>query len=341
MSGISPRLRGWTRSVSTAFEPTAYGTAAHDSGAHDPGATDTGRRSLRVGLVQGAIGNRELWRLSLQSKHFSRYLELSRSPELAGADLIVWPENAVPYLLDRSPASVERLQDLARETGAAILLGAPRSGPIQTGPAAIYNSAYFFPAGGGEYQTYSKRRLLPYIERMPVWFRFLSRKRSATEYSPGDTVHAFDVRGWKVAPMICFESIYPKVGLMAAREGADLFVNLVNDIWFDHAGGSEQHFRLAALRSPEQGIPMVRAANGGISALVDGAGRILETLPRRVEAVRLVTVPEGSGATPYRSLGDAFGVLSLAIGVLLSAVGFRRRDGENASQQYSPNDSPE
>ncbi len=137
----------------------------------------------------------------------------------------------------------------------------------------------------------------------------------------------FIVRDWVIAPLVGFESIYPRFARDAARGGADLLVNVSNDSWFDRGAAGDQHFGMSLFRSPETGLPMIRVANTGITASIDPTGRIETIAPRGREEVRLVTVVAGAGApTLYVTHGEGFGWLQVA--TALATLGwllFRRR----------------
>ncbi|MFN2374989.1 MAG: nitrilase-related carbon-nitrogen hydrolase, partial [Candidatus Binatia bacterium] len=229
------------------------------------------------------------------------------------------------------------LRRLARERGAALLLGASRSLPGKDGRTMVFSSAFLFPADGAEPLVYDKRILLPYIERIPAWVTpFLaspwqgsftpgvspSQVRSSSPLPTGSdgfdysTPPVFEVKGWRIAPLLCLEAIYPSVAASRAAAGADLLVNLSNDSWFDRGAGPEQHFALAALASAETRRPMVRVATTGVSALVTEDGLLSWRLPVRTSAVALLDV-----VPPRRdSLFVRGGRIGFALFVLLLAA---------------------
>jgi apolipoprotein N-acyltransferase len=274
---------------------------------------------LRVALVQPNVGRDELWDPRKKTDHLDQLLAMSRAPELAGADLIVWPENAVPFLLDADAAARERIGALARERNAFVLTGAPRSAQDRSGHARLYNSVYLFSPDGGEAVTYDKVKLLPYIERTPAWaVPFLSPNR-ALETSPGAGPRLFDIRGWRIAPLICFESTYPELARAAVAAGADALLNVSNDSWFEAGAAPQQHFAMTVMRAPELGLPVVRAANTGISAVTDSAGRILGALPSKRAVAAVIEVPPRIARSTYAKVGDVFAwaCVSIAVGLLL------------------------
>ena len=284
---------------------------------------------LAVGLVQPGVGRHELWDPALGARHLEQLLELSRAPALAGVDVIMWPENAVPFLLDADSDARAKIAALARDTGAYVMTGAPRSDNREGGTAVFYNSVYVFSPYRADYDVYDKEKLLPYVEETPAFARALLPRAKGVEYTAGHTRTLFEIAGWKVAPLICFESTYPEIAREAALAGADVLVNLSNDSWFDRGAAPEQHFGMTVLRTVETGLPLVRVANTGVSAVVDGGGRIIEELPARQTAVARIDVPrarrEGS-VTVYARWGDTFAWACVALAAAGRLVAFRRRD---------------
>ncbi len=266
-------------------------------------STDT----LRVAIVQTAIGKRELWEEGLRAVHLDRFDRLSRRTAGKGVDLVVWAENAVPFVLDAHPEVVERLQNLSDELGAAVLLGAPRSENRGDGKGRLYNSIYFFRPGERDYTAYDKTRLLPYIESIPEFARSFFSRSIGIEYTEGSSQQMLELDGWRIAPLICFESTYPELATEYAARGADLLVNVSNDAWFDRGAAAEQHFAMSVFRAPEIRRPLVRVANGGVSAAIDPFGRILASPAPRSDAVEIVDIQRPLQVRTWYSLtGDTF-----------------------------------
>ena len=293
----------------------------------------TTRNSLTVGLVQPGVGRHDLWNPAMRSRHLAQLLELSRSHELQGADLIIWPENAVPFLLDADTDARDEIAKLAREMGAYVMTGAPRSENRPDGTAAFYNSVYLFPPDGGAYHVYDKAKLLPYVEATPAFARKVLPRTSGIEYTPGRGRAYFHVHGWRIAPLVCFESTYPEISREAAFAGADLLVNVSNDSWFDRGAAPEQHFGMTVFRAAETQLPLVRVANTGVSAVVEPSGKVALALPARASAIARYEIQRAHTpelATFYVRWGDVFAwgcvVLAAAGGVLASR---RRSDASS------------
>lgn len=298
----------------------AYGGARTAAGASAAAGDDT----LSIGIVQANVGRHELWDPSRRSDHLDRLIELSRRSELTGVDLVVWAENAVPFLLDADGEARRRIHDLARELEAYVLTGAPRSEPAGDGRARFFNSVYLFHPDGERVETYDKVKLLPYVEGTPSWLASWLPRTGGIEYAPGRGQTIFEVRGWKVAPLICFESTYPEIARSLAVAGAELFVNLSNDSWFDRGAAPAQHFGMTVLRTVENARPLVRVANTGVSAVVSRHGAIVAELPQREVAVARARIERSpTETTAYTHAGDVFAWLCVA-GALLALLSCRR-----------------
>lgn len=245
-------------------------------------------KPLRVAVVQAEIPSRDVWDPARRMEHWNAYMDATRALEPGTIDLVVWPESAAPFLLDADASARSRLAGLASSLRAAILLGAPRSGSAGEGRAAVYNSAWFFPPDAAEPQTYDKQRLLPYVEQSPA---SPSQFAEAGDYQAGTRPAFFQVKGWLVSPLVCFEAVYPQYAREAVLGGADLLVNLSNDAWFAGGAGPEQHYAMSAMRTVELRRPMVRAANGGVSGAIAPDGSDIGIPIERRRAVGLYEIP--------------------------------------------------
>lgn len=305
----------------------AWSAAAFPLLRSDPAAP---REPLRVALVQAGIGKSRLWERSGAAESFTRHVEITRSFETRGADLIVWPENALPFLLDANVDKREELRSVARERGAALLVGGSRSESAPDGRTRVFNTAFLFPADGSEPLAYDKRVLLPFIEHVPGWVSpFLSSPWQGA-FTPGNSgtgTDFFVVKGWRIAPLLCLEAIYPGDAASRVAAGADLLLNLSNDSWFDDGAGVEQHFALAMLRAAETRRPLVRVATTGVSALVAEDGLVSWRLPLRTSAVALLDVVPPRRDSPFVRGGRVgFALLVLVIAAAAALLPSRKED---------------
>jgi apolipoprotein N-acyltransferase len=238
------------------------------------------------------------------------YLSLSdraTSPQTSGvADIthLIWPESAFPFILSRDRAALEligaRLQKAVLFTGAARVEG--------SGPQSPYFNAVEVIVAGAVRQSYDKMHLAPFGEYMP--FAYWLAQAGITQFvaipggfESGTSTRLLTAPGLPpVFPMVCYESIFPdeiadRLQAEATRPG--LMLNVTNDGWFGATPGPYQHFAQARLRTIEQGLPMVRAANTGISAIIDPFGRIVASAPLGVEAVIDGNLPKSLPPTVF------------------------------------------
>jgi apolipoprotein N-acyltransferase len=291
-----------------------------------PPTDAAGSSTMAVGLVQADIAERELWRPDLRRAHVARYIELSERPELAGVRLLVWPENAVPLLIDTDRATEVALRDLARRRGVWLAAGVQRSANDARGRAHLFTSLALFAPDGSAPVFYDKRKLLPFVESDPWWRRWTPGPDFSGAYTPGAVDQALlDIAGARVAPLVCFESLYEGYALAAARAGARLLLNISNDSWFGRGAGPEQHFEMSRLRAVEHGLALVRVSNGGVSGVVAPDGSVLARLPAHTDAVARVEVPVGRAGRVFTYAGKLF-VLVVSLAALALFVAGLRRD---------------
>jgi apolipoprotein N-acyltransferase len=261
-------------------------------------------------VVQPSVPQDGKWDPAFRDSIATRLLELSGRPPTNGAarpELIVWPETALPYLLTDRPDALAAIGEML-QTGQRLLLGAVRSeGTAEaSGVARYYNSVIAINDAGEIADAVDKVRLVPFGEFLP--FQDLAEQvglRTIAEtiggFSAGTVRHALvAAEGIRALPMICYEIIFPGEA-DAAIGGAELIVNVTNDGWFGDTPGPYQHFRQAQVRAVEAGMPLVRAANNGISAVVDEKGRIIDAFA--IDAVGIIDATVRIPSERPRSIG--------------------------------------
>ncbi|MEL6841530.1 MAG: apolipoprotein N-acyltransferase, partial [Pseudomonadota bacterium] len=219
-------------------------------------------------------------------------------------DLVVWPETAVPYLLNHIEDDMRLLSDAAR--GAPLVFGIQRFGENRD----FYNALVVMGPGGQVQSIYDKRHLVPFGEYIPG-ARLLGRagatglaRNLGTGFTPGAQPGPIILPGIGGAiPLICYEGIFAEE-ISDGGDRARLLLLITNDAWFGEAAGPYQHLAQARLRAIEQGLPMVRVANTGISAMIDPKGRIVESLPLGVDGALDVALPAALPPTPYVRWGE-------------------------------------
>ena len=263
-----------------------------------------------------------------------RYLELSaRSPDEAdpvGYTHLVWPESAFPFLLHREPAALAQIAD-ALPRGGVLVTGAARS----TGEGRdrrFFNSIQAVGDTGAVLASYDKVHLVPFGEYVPDFLERTLRAIGIREFvaipggfTAGARHAAFDVPGLPtVAGSVCYEAIFPDETIPPGQRPG-LILNVTNDGWFGDTPGPRQHFAQARLRAVERGLPLVRAANTGISAVVDPKGRIVAALPVGREGVLDVRLPAVANPTIFDDVGQRLVIGLFSTIFLASLIGIRRR----------------
>ncbi|WP_134500776.1 apolipoprotein N-acyltransferase [Microvirga pakistanensis] len=266
------------------------------------------------------------------------YLSLSAAPgrdgrTLADATHIVWPESAFPFLLHRDPASLAQIGGLL-EPGSVLVTGAARMDEPIPGEAvgAFFNAIQVIDHRGTILGSYDKVHLVPFGEYVPRFLEALIRAVGLRQFvhipggfEPAESRKPLSVPGLPpVAATICYEAIFPGQ-ILPEGDGppARLILNVTNDGWFGQTTGPYQHFAQARLRAVEEGLPLVRAANTGISAVVDPYGRIVDSLQLGVEGVIDSDLPVASGAI-HSSITRRFSLTTILM-ICLMALIVRRK----------------
>jgi apolipoprotein N-acyltransferase len=236
---------------------------------------------------------------------------------------VLWPESSTPYLFNEDPARAEAVRSLVRETGAPILFGTDE---IERGsPDRYYNSAFMLDEGGAVAAVYRKMQLVPFGEYVPLrdlLFFVRPLVEAVSDFTPGDRVTMMPMGGHMASTAICYEIVYPHLARRAVLDGAELLTTITNDAWYGDSSAPYQHFALASMRAIEQGRYLVRAANTGISGIVDPYGRIVASTRVFEEAVVVGEVRFLQARTVYATIGDLVAWLSLAVCVV-AAIALR------------------
>ena len=279
--------------------------------------------SLTVGLIQGNVEQAMKWNPVYQKVVMSKYKDLTLKAAQSNPDLIVWPETATPFFYNQHQAGTEFVNDLARQTKTPILFGSP-----YTKNTIHFNSAYLVSETGDTQNRYDKIHLVPFGEFVP--FRkilFFVEKMVAMigDFGRGKVATLFDVAGYKAGVSICYEMIFPDLMRQAVKNGAHFLVNITNDAWFGKSAASFQHMSMGALRAVENRVPIVRAANTGISGTITANGALQDKTELFVEAAQITQItPRQGGLTFYSAYGDVFSWLCLLATGFFGFVGIKK-----------------
>jgi apolipoprotein N-acyltransferase len=273
---------------------------------------------IRLALIQGNVPQTEKWDPSRAAEIFERYLRMTRAAAGDGAQFVVWPESATPFYFDEDPPSAERVRRLVSEIQTPLLFGTDEVEPGS--PPKYYNSAFILDEGGATAAVYRKMFLVPFGEYVPFGnlLTFVGPLVDAVSaFSPGQRVTMLPVNGHMVSTAICYEVVYPHLIRDGVLRGAELLTTITNDAWYGETSAPWQHFDLATMRAIEQGRYLARAANTGISGIVDPYGRVtlrtnlFETVAP-IGEVRFI-----QERTVYARIGD----LAAQLAVLITLLG--------------------
>jgi apolipoprotein N-acyltransferase len=257
-------------------------------------------------LVQPAIDQRDKWRSILRDSHFATHIALSVSQSAVAPDLVIWPEAAIPWQLLADPARREAAAAVLQGNG-LLLAGGVRFERDAAGVALPYNSLVALGPGGAPIAFYDKRHLVPFGEYVPLRGLLPIDKLTpgAVDFVSGTGPEVLALG--KIPPfraLVCYEVIFP-AEIQGSGPRPEWLLNVTNDGWYGVSTGPYQHFQAARLRAVEQGLPLVRAANNGISGLIDPVGRVLARLPLDAVGVLDAALPAPlPGPTLYARWGD-------------------------------------
>ncbi len=293
---------------------------------------------VHLRLVQANVDQSRKWREGERLAAVERHIRLSRRPGLESVDAVIWPEAAVTYFLDESEA-LRAFVSEAAPPGGHVITGAPRRTVREGQTAAYWNSLHALTEAGAVAATYDKHHLVPFGEYIPLrgLLDLAPMTYGARDYSAGPGPRTLSLPGLPpFSPLICYEAIFPGAALAEgagapAAERPGWLLNLTNDGWFGRTAGPYQHFQAARLRAVEEGLPLVRAANTGISAVVDSYGRVVARLGLGETGILDAPLPPAlAAAPPFARLGDWSLVILLAPAALaalaLGATRARRRE---------------
>ena len=294
--------------------------------------------SLRI--VQPAIDQRRKWDPDFRDQVLPRYLELSdsvTSPEHVGVlttTHLIWPESAFPFILTEKPAALAAISELL-PPGTVLLTGAMRALPPTPGnrDRAVYNSVYAIDDEGEILAAYDKVHLVPFGEYLPlqdfaeaIGLRQLTKLRGG--FTPGTARRPIRLAGTPaLMALICYEIIFPGAAIPAG-DRPEWLLNVTNDAWFGVSPGPYQHLAQARIRAVELGLPVIRAANTGISAVIDPYGRIRASLPLNEPGVIDSELPVALAAPLAAAIGfEIFGILLsiLAITSIAARIHYNAR----------------
>lgn len=288
-------------------------------------------KDVKLRIMQPNLQQDDKFNYAAKDQVMRRYLRLSdraTGPQSNGvhdATHLIWPEAAFPFFLTREPDALAQIADLLKPS-TTLIVGAVRAAP-DANRVRAYNSVYVIDPDGSIHGIYDKVHLVPFGEYLPLQpllerIGLQSLTKQVGGFLSGDRRRAMDVPGaGKMLPLICYEAIFPGAAVPRGERPGWL-VNVTNDGWFGISTGPYQHFQQARMLAIAEGLPLVRAANTGVSGVIDPLGRIIGSLPLGAEGVLDSRLPTALEPTVYVRAGD-YPLLLLLVASLL-IVGLRR-----------------
>ncbi|MBQ7336921.1 MAG: apolipoprotein N-acyltransferase [Clostridia bacterium] len=277
--------------------------------------------TLRIAAIQGNIGSADKWDMSSEEV-FLTYYDLTEQAAASGAELIVWPETAVPLTILEYPTYVGELSELAQKYQVTIFVGAF----TENQDGEKYNSIIVFEQDGGISESvYSKRHLVPFGEYVPMRALVLTlvpplANLVQADVLAGDDAAVYESAYGGIGSLICFDSIYEMLAIDSVRQGAELLTISTNDSWFFDSAAARMHNAQAQLRAVETGRWVIRAASTGISSIITPAGEIVARQDALTQGILTGTVVFREEMTLYTRVGNVVVWACMAYAVVLLAA---------------------
>ena len=291
----------------------------------------------RIGVVQGNVPQRNKWDQTFAKEILEKYTGLTKEAAKENPAFIIWPETSYPYLVEGSTQSAQEIDALAAETKIPILAGF-----VCEMDEKYYNSAALFLGNGSASQIYRKTHLVPFGEYIP-FEQIISFLRNFIDkpignYSKGKmhtlfpfkfiiTDNTYNIRTRRInfydfGVLICFEDVFPYISRTFVKKGANFLVNITNDAWFGKTAAAKQHMQASVFRAIENRVPVIRAANTGISCFIDYTGKVISKVEVDsqnlfIEGYDVQNINMCVERSFYTQYGDIFIALALLITLLI------------------------
>ncbi|WP_236075217.1 apolipoprotein N-acyltransferase [Mariprofundus sp. EBB-1] len=273
-----------------------------------------------VALVQGNIPQDQKWDAAFVGETMHRYGSLSAGVAEA-VDLIIWPEAAIPFFLERAPGWNQWLNEQMQTWHTPLLYG----GLKLMGGNAAQNGLFAHDPAVPEQSFVGKHHLVPFGEYVPAWIPFLhTLVPEIADFKAADDLGVVQVRGISYGSLICYESLFPEEARGRVLAGAEVLVNVTNDAWYAKTPAAWQHFQAARMRAVETGRYVLRAANTGVTAIIEPNGVVSHQLPWWTAAVLQGSFVSSNMITPYVRWGD-WPLLIVLMLLLMPAIINRER----------------
>jgi apolipoprotein N-acyltransferase len=283
--------------------------------------------SMKVSIIQANIPPDIKWDPHYQRETINLYKKLSLSCNIFNQSLIVWPETATPFYFQDKNLMQEAVLNVAKEARSWLLFGSPSYIKNQNG-LSFMNSAFLLSPNGNLNGKYDKVHLVPYGEYVPLrtLLPFIGKMVPGVgDFAKGEGLQPLTINHHKLGVLICYEGIFPELSRSYKEKGADLLINLTNDAWFGKTSAPYQHLSMTVFRAIENRLFIVRAANTGISAIIDSTGNILKRTNLYEETSLSGTVKHMYFKTFYMKYGDVFSYICILMTLYFVIISRRRK----------------
>lgn len=281
----------------------------------DIGRRQDGIKPWTVAVLQGNIDQSRKWDPAFQQEIMARYKSLSERAirDVPSPELMVWPETSAPFFYGIEDQLTAQLNRMVESVGVPFLFGSPGV-TMEGGEPRLQNRAYLVNASGRLEGLYAKQHLVPFGEYVPLKkiLFFVDRLvQAAGDFVPGKDGSPLVSGNRPFGVLICYEDIFPELARDEVLRGASALINITNDAWYGDSSAPYQHLEMARWRAIEFRVPLIRAANTGISAIFEASGKSCGTIPLDTEGFLTVSVRPLRTSTLYAKWGDAFAWLCL------------------------------
>ena len=285
---------------------------------------------ITVGLVQANIAQDDKWNPREARRILTTHIAMTQQAVEAGAEYVIWPESSTPFMVEEDEEGGEVLRALAQRLGVPILVGSDQVERRAGAAPRLYNAAFLLPPDDRDVTVYRKIHLVPFGEYIPFkrWLFFVSPLvESLGEFAPGTGITMLPIGEHLTSTAICYEVVYPALARQAVAGGSELLTTITNDGWYGDSSAPYQHFALASMRAVEVGRYLARAANTGISGIVDPYGRVVQKSGIFEPATLVGEVRFLTRRTIYSVIGDAiaYAAIALTAAALITVGGVRSR----------------
>lgn len=278
--------------------------------------------TIKAAVIQGNIDQSKKWDPTFQDDTVKIYRDLSFKAAKSSPSLIIWPESAMPFYFQSNARYRDIVFNISKETGSYLLFGSPayrRGG----GKMGYFNSAFLISPSGNVLGRYDKVHLVPLGEYVPLgkYLYFIDKLVEGTgAFSPGKRIGPLVFSLGKPGVFICYEAIFPNLVRKFVNRGANFLINLTNDAWYGKTSAPYQHLSMVTFRAVENRVFIARAANTGISSIIDATGKIRSATGIFTRGFIVDTIRLGRVHTFYTEFGDIFAQICLGITLIMVVI---------------------